>query len=314
MKRKVIAKKYIFADQNTYEFFENQNTSRLNQVEQLKLDSNILMRGDNLHVLKSIPSESFDLIYIDPPFFTERKLTAKVKNSTKQRSFEDTWDSLEDFMTWLNVRFVEMRRLLKKTGNLVVHLDHHATHYAKVELDKIFGRENFQNEIIWSYRTGGASKRRFAAKHDNLLWYSKDSEKYFFKLIKERVYYAKPFFNPKQDAQGRYYADVIPVDTWDIKAVINISKERIDYPTQKPEELLAKIITSLCPTNGTVADFFLGGGTTIAVAEKLGRKWFGCDISSESISVTKTRLKNLSSDVGVPFAKSRTGTAKFKII
>lgn len=276
--------------------------------------TNTLALGNNLRILQSLPSESFDLIYIDPPFFTERKLTAKVRGTGKERSFDDNWASLEDYVSWLRLRLMEMKRLLKKTGNLVVHLDHHAAHYIKIELDKIFGIECFQNEIIWSYRTGGASKRRFAAKHDNLLWYSKHPDKYYYKCIKERVYYEKAFFNPKVDKDGRFYADVIPVDTWDIKAVINISKERVDYPTQKPEELLAKLIRALCPEGGVVADFFLGGGTTIAVAEKLGRSWFGCDVSAESVKVTEKRLKTLVGSAGIACEFGPGHKVKYKVI
>jgi DNA modification methylase len=170
-------------------------------------------------------------------------------------------------------------------------LDKHACHYVKIELDKIFGPDNFQNEIIWSYRTGGASKRRFGQKHDNLYWYSKDPKKYFYNCIKERIYYEKPFFNPRVDEQGRYYADILPDDTWEVKAVLNISKERIGYPTQKPEELLSKIINALSKQGDLVADFFSGGGTTVTVAEKLNRRWIGCDVSRIAISVARDRIQ-----------------------
>jgi site-specific DNA-methyltransferase (adenine-specific) len=255
---------------------------------------NRLIWGDNLSVMRSLPSESIDLIYIDPPFFSGRNYNCIFGDDDEVRTFSDIWDGgLPTYLAWMNARLWEMKRLLKQTGNLVVHLDKHACHYVKIELDKMFGPDNFQNEIIWSYRTGGASKRRFGHKHDNLYWYSKDPKKYFYNCIKERIYYEKPFFSPQVDEQGRYYADILPDDTWEVKAVLNISKERIGYPTQKPEELLSKIINALSKPGDLVADFFSGGGTTVAVAEKLERKWLGVDVSRIAVSVARDRIKSI---------------------
>jgi site-specific DNA-methyltransferase (adenine-specific) len=252
---------------------------------------NRLIWGDNLAIMRALPAESIDLIYIDPPFFSGRNYKCIFSDSDEIRTFCDVWDEgLPTYLAWMNARLWEMKRLLKPTGNIVVHLDKYACHYVKIELDKIFGSDNFQNEIIWSYRTGGASKRRFGQKHDNLYWYSKDPKNYFFNCIKERVYYEKPFFNPQVDEQGRYYADILPDDTWEIKAILNISKERIGYPTQKPEELLSKILNALSKPGDVVADFFSGGGTTVAVAEKLGRKWLGVDVSKIAISIARNRI------------------------
>jgi DNA modification methylase len=268
---------------------------------------NKLIWGDNLAVMRSLPSESIDLIYIDPPFFSGRDYNCIFGDDDEVRSFKDIWDGgLPAYLAWLNARLWEIKRLLKQTGSVVVHLDKHACHYVKAEMDKIFGYDNFQNEIIWSYRTGGASKRRFGQKHDNLFWYSKNSKTYFYNCIKERIFYEKPFFNPKIDEQGRYYADILPDDTWDVKAVLNISKERIGYPTQKPEQLLFKIITALSEPGDVVADFFSGGGTTVAVAEKLGRKWIGTDISRIAISVARDRLMSVyDKEAGVTPVKNK---------
>jgi len=156
-------------------------------------------------------------------------------------------------------------------------------------LDEIFGEENFQNEIIWAYRTGGATKRRWSRKHDSIYFYTK-TNKYTFNLTKERIYYDKPFFSPQQDEQGRWYADVLPIDVWEIPAVINVSKERVGYPTQKPEALLEKIIKASSNKDDVVLDAFCGCGTTIAVAQRLGRKWIGIDISPTAIKVIKDRF------------------------
>lgn len=255
---------------------------------------NKLIWGDNLAIMRDLPDESIDLIYIDPPFFSGRNYNFIFNDKSEVKTFTDIWDEgLDGYIVWLNARLWEMKRLLKSTGSLVVHLDKHACHYIKCELDKIFGYNNFQNEIIWSYRTGGASKKRFGQKHDNLFWYTKSEKDYTYHCIKERIYYEKPFFNPSVDENGRYYADVIPDDTWEIKALLNLSLERIGYPTQKPEELLKKIINSMTNPGDTVADFFCGGGTTAAVAEKLGRKWITTDISRIAISVARDRLANV---------------------
>lgn len=256
--------------------------------------TNRIVWGDNLAIMRALPAESIDLIYIDPPFFSGRNYNCIFGDDDETRTFSDIWDGgLPTYLAWLNARLWEMKRLLKPTGSLFVHLDWHACHYVKCELDKIFNYDNFVNEIVWSYRTGGASKRRFGRKHDNLYWFSKNSASYLYNLIKERIYYEKPFFKPKQDENGRYYADILPDDTWDIKAVLNISAERIGYPTQKPEELLEKIIKACSNEGDIVADFFCGGGTTAAVAEKLGRQWIACDISRIAVSVTRDRLQEV---------------------
>lgn len=273
----------------------------------VKKIENKIIWGDNLSVMRSMPDCCIDLIYIDPPFFSGRNYNCIFGDDDEVRTFSDIWDGgLPTYLAWLNARLWEMKRLLKQTGNIVVHLDRHACHYVKIELDKIFGPENFQNEIIWSYRTGGASKRRFGQKHDNLFWYSKDHKAYKYNCIKERIYYEKAFFSPAIDEEGRYYADIIPDDTWEVKAVLNISKERIGYPTQKPEELLKKIINALTEPGDVVADFCAGGGTTIAVSEKLGRKWIGCDISRIAVGVARDRMARIyEHEVGIERLKNK---------
>jgi len=281
---------------------ENQASGKLIldtlSLEKIDLKSdNLLICGDNLEVMRRLLEINsgkpfIDLIYIDPPFCSNRD--HKPTNLLSGPGFTDKWeDGLKSYLPWLIEKLFLASRCLKDTGSIVVHLDGHAVHYVKVELDKIFGVDCFQNEIIWSYRTGGASKRRYGKKHDNLLWYSRDPKKYIYNCIKERIYYQKPFFNPKVDEQGRYYADIIPDDTWDIRAVLNISKERVGYPTQKPEELLSKIISALTVPGALVADFFVGSGTTCAVAQKLGRRWIGIDQSPHAVEVFADRMRCL---------------------
>jgi DNA modification methylase len=278
---------------------------------------NTIFFGDNLHVLRNLPSNTIDLIYIDPPFFSGRVYNQIWGDNNELRTFSDIWDGgLPSYLIWLNARLWEMKRLLKSTGSIYVHLDWHAVHYVKSELDKIFGYDNFKNEIVWYYSQGGKSRSHYARKHDSILWYSKGKDCYFdSKAVR------LPFTPHKQSKSGgnyggrmgideegreyvekwgtgkkklyRYYLDEgkLPEDVWtDIQSIQSAASERIGYPTQKPEALLERIIKGASPENGVVADFYMGGGTTLAVAQKNGRKFIGCDISRVAVSVTLDRL------------------------
>jgi hypothetical protein len=172
-----------------------------------------------------------------------------------------------------------MKRLLKKTGSIYVHCDWHASHYIKVEMDKIFGYENFLNEVVWCYGLGGSSNRYWPRKHDVILWYSKVKDGHFF----------EPDLVPATSRRMAGQLKKAP-DYWDIPTINNKAKERIGYPTQKPEALLERIIKSSCPPGGVVGDFFCGGGTTPAVAQRLGRQWIACDQSRVAVAVTADRL------------------------
>ena len=191
-----------------------------------------------------------------------------------------------------------MKRLLKPTGSLFVHLDWHACHYVKCELDKIFGYDSFVNEIVWFYKSGGASKKRFSRKHDSILYYGRtDLCKY--NVQKEKSYNRgfKPYrfkgVEEFKDENGRWYTLVNAKDVFEIDMVGRTSSERLGYPTQKPEKLLERIIKACSNEGDIVADFFCGGGTTAAVAEKLNRKWIACDISRIAVSVTRDRLQEV---------------------
>jgi hypothetical protein len=145
------------------------------------LPANRLIWGDNLHVMRQLPSESIDLIYIDPPFFSGRQYNIIFGDQNEVRSFTDIWEGgMPGYLIWLNARLYEMKRLLKKTGSIYVHCDWHASHYIKVEMDKIFGYENFLNEVVWCYGLGGSSNRYWPRKHDVILWYSKVKDGHFF--------------------------------------------------------------------------------------------------------------------------------------
>jgi len=254
---------------------------------------NKIICGDNLEVLQQIPDNSIDLIYIDPPFFSNRHYEEIWHDGAEVRSFEDRWKGgINQYLNWMESRLRQLHRILKDTGSVYLHCDWHAGHYLKVLMDSIFDNKNFMNEIVWCYRTGGASKEHFSRKHDTIFFYSRSNKK-TFNPIKERIYYEKPFFSPKVDDQGRYFADVLPVDWWEIPAVINISKERVGYPTQKPEALLERIINASSNEGDIVLDAFCGCGTTIAVAHKLKRNWIGIDVSPNACRLIQQRLRRL---------------------
>ena len=253
------------------------------------LEPNRLFWGDNLHVMRQLPNESIDLIYIDPPFFSGRQYNVIFGDQNERRSFSDIWEGgMPGYLIWLNARLFEMKRLLKKTGSILVHCDWHASHYIKIEMDKIFGYDLLQYEIIWSYKSGGGSKKRYGRKHDIILWYTLTKDKHVFNIEEVRIPYdaiiaesRKKKFNEKGKVSG---------SVWDISRPPNHSKEWIGYPTQKPKAVLDRVIRAHSPENGVVADFFSGGGTTAAVAQQLGRRWIACDQSRVAVAVTVDRL------------------------
>lgn len=271
-----------------------------------ELEPNRLFWGDNLHVMRQLPSESIDVIYIDPPFFSGRQYNVIFGDQNELRSFSDIWEGgMPGYLIWLNARLYEMKRLLKKTGSIYVHLDWHASHYVKVEMDKIFGYGNLVNEIVWKYNTGGASKDRFSRKHDTILFYAKDDSKRAFFPQREPFREEKTNHFDNTDSTGRrfrirtvngkdykYYLDEgrICHDLWEIDSVNASAKEREGYPTQKPEALLERIIAASSNEGDVVADLFCGGGTTPAVAQRLGRRWIACDQSRVAVAITADRL------------------------
>jgi len=236
--------------------------------------------------MKTLPDATLDLIYADPPFFTRRRHAA----------FNDIWPGgLAVYIEWLDERLREMHRLLKPTGSLVVHCDWHASHYIKVALDRIFGYERFVNEIVWCYKSGGASpKRRFSRKHDVLLLYAKGRDHYFA-APREKSYNRgrKPYrFAGVEEFQdeGGWYTLVGMKDWWEIDMVGRTARERTGYSTQKPLALLERVVEACCPAGGVVGDFFCGSGTTVVAAARLGRDWIACDESDEAVRLTRERL------------------------
>jgi DNA modification methylase len=261
---------------------------------------NKLILGDNLEILKRIESETIDLIYLDPPFFSNRNYKVVWGDEGEVRSFRDRWTGgIDQYIAWLKERVLEMHRILKPTGNIFLHCDWHADAYIRVEiLDKIFGMKNFVNEIVWCYKSGGATEKHFARKHDNIYLYSKTPRRNKFNLTKEKSYMGvgyntgnkKVTLYDDSDGKGPYTLTNVK-DWWEVPMLATSSKERIGYPTQKPEALLQRIIECASNEGDTVLDPFVGGGTTVAVANKLNRKWIGIDQSAQAIKVTEMRLK-----------------------
>ena len=273
---------------------------------------NLVFSGDNKEVLSNLLVQGFggeiDLIYIDPPFASGANYVRKVALRGKKEKLEtegytigeqiqynDIWAN-DNYLQFMYERLILMHELLSKKGSIYLHCDPTMSHSLKLVMDEVFGLERFQNEIIWAYRTGGVSKGAWPRKHDVIFFYSKSNE-FTHNPLQERIYYEKPFFNEQVDDEGRYFADVYIRDTWnDIKPVINVSNERTDYPTQKPEALLERIITASSDENAIVLDCFAGCGTTTVVAEKLGRRWIVSDINKGAIQTTMKRIQKCIED------------------
>ncbi|MDW8236744.1 MAG: site-specific DNA-methyltransferase, partial [Bacteroidia bacterium] len=266
---------------------------------------NRLIWGDNKLVMHSLLTElrgQIDLIYIDPPFDVGADFTVDIPigegNDTIEKeqslleavAYRDIWGKGTDsYLHYMYERFVLMKELLSERGNIVVHVDYRVTHYLRLIMDEIFGRDRIVNEIIWHYRSGGGSEGHFGRKHDTLLYYSK-SDKYIFNsdIPEARVPHDAVIAESRKhlfDPRGKIRPDV-----WDVGRPPNHSKEWVGFPTQKPMALLEIIISVLSPQDGIVADFFCGSGTTLAVAEKLGRRWIGVDIGRYAIHVSRKRL------------------------
>jgi site-specific DNA-methyltransferase (adenine-specific) len=265
---------------------------------------NTLYFGDNLGILKTLETESIQLIYIDPPFNTGRTQTRGTTTTTRNEDSNRVGfkgqrydivketvlsydDEFEDFWSFLEPRLEEAWRLLNETGTLYLHLDYREAHYAKVLLDALFGRECFLNEIIWAYDYGGKSKNKWPSKHDTILVYVKNPAKYYFNSteVDREPYMAPGLVTPEKVELGK-----LPTDVWWHTIVSPTGKEKTGYPTQKPKGILRRVIQASSQPGDLVLDFFAGSGTTGAVAAELGRKFILIDQNPESIEVITSRL------------------------
>jgi len=272
----------------------------------LLMATNEVINGENLAALKSMPDESFQLIYIDPPFNTGRSQVrtnrSSISSTTGNLGFQGKRyeqvvksvlsydDDFADYWAFLEPRLIEAYRLLNETGTIYLHLDYREAHYAKVLMDALFGRECFLNEIIWAYDYGGKSKSRWPAKHDTILVYVKNPTKYFFDsaTVDREPYMAPGLVTPEKVARGK-----LPTDVWWHTIVSPTGKEKTGYPTQKPLGILRRIISASSRPGDRVLDFFAGSGTTAQAAFELKRKFVVVDQNPESIEVITSRLNAL---------------------
>ena len=260
--------------------------------------------GDNLPLLSAMPSGSCNLIYIDPPFNTQKTQRREriavtrddsgtrggfgsARYSVKKIDSPKYADSFDDFCGFMQPRLQEAHRLLAEDGSFFLHIDYREAHYMKVMLDGIFGRESFLNEIIWAYDYGGKPRNRWPAKHDTLLWYAKDPAHYTFNYdaIDRIPYMAPDLVGPEKAARGK-----IPTDVWWMTIVPTNSKEKTGYPTQKPIKLLNRIIAVHSRPGDTVLDFFAGSGTTGEAAARAQRKFILVDSSAAATRLMAKRL------------------------
>lgn len=264
-------------------------------------DPDRLVCGDALDELAELPDGALDAIYIDPPFGTG------IVRTGRGHRYTDRADDPDAFVEWLGPYLAHSRRVLAETGSLFVHLDYRAVHYVKVALDRLFGRERFVNEIVWCYAVGGKSRRGFGRKHDTILWYARGADWAFYpdavRIPRRGGSHMRVVLDgdvPVQEKTdrrtGRVYrypvpAGKIPEDWWtDIETLNHSDRERVGWPSQKPERLVERVLGAVSAPGDRVADWFAGSGTTAAVAQRLGRRFLTVDREEAAIELCAARL------------------------
>ena len=270
--------------------------------------------------MRGMNSETVDLIYLDPPFNSKRDYAAPIGSEAAGAEFKDTWtlsdidvewidqienqepslyrvllaamtDSDKSYLVYMAIRLLEMRRILKPTGSIYLHCDPTMSHYLKLVMDSLFGRKQFQNEFVWYYSGGGASKKRWARKHDILLFYSRGKQ-FVFNADQVRVPYKWTDGQKRADGSSRDYAKgKLPDDVWEHHSIMPWSKEATGYPTQKPIALLQRIIKASSNEGDLVLDPFCGCATTCVAADGLDRDWAGIDISPKAGQLVRQRIE-----------------------
>jgi site-specific DNA-methyltransferase (adenine-specific) len=267
--------------------------------------NNTIYFGDNLEILPALADGSVDLIYIDPPFNTgksQKRTQIKTVRSaggdrtgfsgqryqTIKLGTQEYLDFFDDYLAFLEPRLIQAYRILAEHGTLYFHIDYREVHYCKVLLDRIFGRQCFLNEVIWAYDYGGRSRRRWPAKHDNILVYVKDPQRYTFNVedIDRVPYMAPSLVGPEKAALGK-----LPTDTWWHTIVATNSKEKTGYPTQKPLGVINRIIRASSNPGDCVLDFFAGSGTVGESCLALGRRFILIDNNPQAIQVMAQRFR-----------------------
>jgi site-specific DNA-methyltransferase (adenine-specific) len=244
-----------------------------NSSHDVALPINKVLQGDCLDALESLPIDSIDLAYLDPPFNTGRTMMAT------NGSYSDSWPSIHSYIDYMRPRLQSICRVLKPNGSMLLHCDWRTCHHFRFLLDELLGPECFVNHLIWRYGLGGSSPRRFARKHDDILFYAKSSQYYF---DPPRV----AATSNRMRGQTKKASDVI-----DIPSINNMASERVGYPTQKPIALLGMLMQACCPAHGTVLDPFCGSGTTLVAARALQRNYIGIDLSADAVRTAEARLQ-----------------------
>ncbi|MDO4745295.1 MAG: site-specific DNA-methyltransferase [Bacillota bacterium] len=317
-----------------FEQLMNEDAVTFNTTERYGSNpENIIAHGDNLqymiHLLKDKNmAGKLQLVYVDPPFFSSGKYQASIRLESellgksslmKLEAYDDNWSKgMPQYLAMLTARLFAMKELMSDTGCIWMHLDWHGVYYVKVIMDQIFGESNFINEVVWTYKSGGSSKKSFAKKHDTLLVYGK-TKKYKFNPLTEKSYNRglKPYrFKGVEefcDDVG-WYTMVNMKDVWSIDMVGRTSAERTGYATQKPEKLMQRIIASCTDEGDLCADFFAGSGTLGAVCEKMGRKWIMCDEGELSVTGQIHRMGGLQGNFEVTSASEEIkGILKYDV-
>lgn len=275
------------------------------------MEVNKIYLGDCRRKLSELDSNSVDLIYFDPPFFTQKKHSLVTRDESKKYEFNDSWKSLEGYLGLIESCLIECERVLKSTGSVFLHCDKVASHYIRVVLDKVFGMKNFRSEIIWSYKRWSNSKKGLLNSHQNIYFYSKTKD---FKFNQFYTDYAAStnvdqiLQDRKKTANGKsvYKTDEngevvlgkakkgVPLsDTWEIPYLNPKAKERVGYPTQKPVLLLKQIIKIVTDEGDLVIDPFCGSGTTCVAAKSMNRDFIGIDASKDAVELANKRLEEM---------------------
>ena len=234
-------------------------------------------QSDWIDFVQTLDEASVDMLYADPPFNTGQTQMASAG------AYPDAWASTDQWVQWLRERLTATIPKLKPTASVLIHTDWRTSHRVRILLDELLGEDRFVNHLIWSYGLGGSSPRRFARKHDDILFYCVNPDRYYFDPP------MVPATSNRMKGQLKKASDVL-----DIPSINNMAAERVGYPTQKPLALLELLINACCPLGGTVLDPCCGSGTTLVAAERLGRCGIGCDTNPDAVGIAADRLKKVS--------------------
>ncbi len=272
---------------------------------------NTLICGDSCTELKKISADSVNLVYLDPPFFSQKEHELSSRTDGKVYSFDDKFSSKSEYLSFMSEILSEIKRILKTDGAVFLHCDRYASHNLRAVLDEIFGEENFQSEIIWSYKRWSNSKKGLLNAHQNIYFYSKSKNFKFNQfytdyspstnidqILQERARNSKGKSEYKKDSDGNVVLATekkgVPLsDVWEIPFLNPKAKERCGYPTQKPVKLIQRIIELVTDENDLVLDPFCGSGTTCIAAKSLHRNYIGIDKNPDAITLSEKRLSDM---------------------